>query len=299
MLRELGYLRYRGEGNPVLAHPSTAVGNYIPGIEVDFRNVWRRIFVGIELHEGSNVVAAVDPTADAELQILASGWRLISVMDTHVTAPVIGPPSRGGADAPLADSFGDSVAALEWSNALALLLYRNAGLFVGCRFQNLTNANDIREFNLLLREFFETRSVNGQMVKQAIISRDLLQPGELSQSLCAPWQSDYRECICIYWAASRPDFVNVEMGQNGTSIGHNWIQKNRTLSTPKRYIPDDLKNPKLVSHSDLYENWESSLRFVFAGKDENYDPNHQRSRRTNQNRRAKKAGTRGAKPKRS
>jgi hypothetical protein len=31
------------------------------------------------------------------------------------------------------------------------------------------------------------------------------QPGELMQSLCSPWQHDFRDCACHYWAANHPD----------------------------------------------------------------------------------------------
>jgi hypothetical protein len=33
------------------------------------------------------------------------------------------------------------------------------------------------------------------------------QPGELLMSLCSPWQHDFRDCACHYWAANRPDVV--------------------------------------------------------------------------------------------
>ena len=44
----------------------------------------------------------------------------------------------------------------------------------------------------------------------AVIRRTLADAGELTQGLCSPWQNDYRECSCYYWASARPDFVNVE-----------------------------------------------------------------------------------------
>src|SRR5262249_26355544 len=33
------------------------------------------------------------------------------------------------------------------------------------------------------------------------------QPGELMQGLCSPWQHDFRDCACFYWAANHPDIV--------------------------------------------------------------------------------------------
>ena len=59
------------------------------------------------------------------------------------------------------------------------------------------------------------------LLDEAVIAREAVEPGELTQSLCSPWQNDYRECGCYYWAASRPDYVNVyllpraSVGQTG------------------------------------------------------------------------------------
>jgi hypothetical protein len=39
------------------------------------------------------------------------------------------------------------------------------------------------------------------------------QPGELTRSLCSPWQYDFRDCGCFYWAASKPDIVTSADGQ--------------------------------------------------------------------------------------
>ena len=138
------------------------------------------------------------------------------------------------------------LAPLEWSNALAHVL-RHAGKTVGCDFskddgwerqQPLTEATEATEteparpanyvcFDLEVRPFFEDDT--------AVISRALAEAGELTQGLCSPWQNDYRECSCYYWASARPDFVNVEIDSNGLSAGDNWFQRTRTGS----YVPDD------------------------------------------------------------
>jgi hypothetical protein len=86
-------------------------------------------------------------------------------------------------------------------------------------------------------------------------------PGELTQSLCSPWQNDYRECGCYYWAASRPDYVNVESTAQGASIGNNWLARSRD---PKRY---DVPDAQQVSYEELFRNWQGLLRFVVEGRD--------------------------------
>jgi hypothetical protein len=97
----------------------------------------------------------------------------------------------------------------------------------------------------------------------AVISEALAAAGELTQGLCSPWQNDYRECSCYYWASARPDYVNVEPGPKGLSIGDNWLQKTRT----GQYVPDDYVDSRLVFYDDLFTQWEKWLRFQVKGRD--------------------------------
>jgi hypothetical protein len=259
-------LQYKGRGNPPSAHPDSAVSNCFPGLETDARNLWRCILSGIRLHEATNHVVAVDDPNNAQLQVLATGWRLISIMDTPVTLPVTGPSEVDGPSVPLSFN-GESAMPLEWSNALALLLSQYSGKKVRCRFEKIGAPGQTLDFSLALRSIFEA--------KQAVISREIVQAGELSQSLCSPWMSDYRECYCFYWAASRPDFVNVESRPDGRSMGHNWMRKGRTAQTPKIYIQDDPPDLTLMTYSDLYRDWEKLLKFVIGGKSEEAAPEPQ------------------------
>lgn len=93
-------------------------------------------------------------------------------------------------------------------------------------------------------------------------SEQLAAPGELTQSLCSPWQNDFRDCGCFYWAASRPDFVNVV---EGSGQGHNWMDAGRTTDGAGNplYVGDTIR------HEDLFRGWESPeiLRFVVGGRD--------------------------------
>ena len=36
--------------------------------------------------------------------------------------------------------------------------------------------------------------------EDGVIDPDVYLPGELTRSLCAPWQYDFRDCGCFYWA---------------------------------------------------------------------------------------------------
>jgi hypothetical protein len=230
----------------------SAISNCFPGLEFDFRNVWRRVLEGIVLHEALGVVMDVDPGAPADITVLR-GASLVSVDGDPMIAEVRGPRTPGGADESLGQDF------LEWSNALARTL-AHAGEEVRCEFQ----AQDGATLNRMLkvRRFFHVDELTGS--RTAAIGRELATPGELTQSLCSPWQNDYRECACYYWAASRPDYVNVEH-TGGVSTGHNWLARDRSATAPRTYT---LNNSLLFSYEELFQNWEMLLKFQIDGRDE-------------------------------
>jgi hypothetical protein len=264
-------LAYQGRGNPPSTHPRSAISNAFPGLEMDFRNVWRHLFIGIELHEASNLVVRVADDAPDEVQLLANDYRLLSVDGEPVVTNVRGPLVPGGPSVDLPDAvFNDSLMPLEWSNALANVL-RKAGTPLRCVFGPVAGGDKKIDVMLTVRRFFDHDVFDNKIVNQrAVIAREIAHPGELSQSLCSPWQNDYRECACFYWAASRPDYVNVEPNDQGASAGHNWMQKQRSVETPKTYLADDRHDPRLVSYDDLFQKWEQELRFIRKGKDEDY-----------------------------
>src|SRR5262249_42151704 len=119
------------------------------------------------------------------------------------------------------------------------------------------------------RRFFETVEIGGQPVDRPAIAREMLAPGDLTQSLCAPWQFDYRHCECYYWAASRPDYVNVETRPDLTSDGRNWLDSSAEVAN-SGYIPDADDHPPrgLLRPHDRIAAWERLLRFVIGGREE-------------------------------
>ncbi len=258
-------LNYAARGNPVSSRPEAAVANCCPGLEMDFRAVWRRLFMGIELREYDNLIVSGDDDHAAYV-----GRRLlrIKLSDGLISTvnPILGPPpSDPGAAFVLTTADNPAgLAPLEWSNALARVLAGHQGGQVICHIsREVSDAQvaivddppnyEAKPFDV--RPFFEPDT--------AVISQALARAGELTQGLCSPWQNDYRECSCYYWASARPDFVNVEHGPDGLSQGDNWLQKART----GRYVPDDYVDSRLVFYDDLFESWEKWLRFQVGGRD--------------------------------
>jgi hypothetical protein len=163
------------------------------------------------------------------------------------------------------------LAAMEWSNALAYVLAfvkkrteQKKPVKVRCDFSEVSwdqqqpfveNNKKAVRVQLEVRPFFEDDT--------AVISKALAEAGELTQGLCSPWQNDYRECSCYYWASARPDFVNVENGADGLSAGDNWMQRERAGS----YVADDYADSRLVMYDELFRDWEEVLKFEIGGRD--------------------------------
>jgi len=121
---------------------------------------------------------------------------------------------------------------------------------------------------LKIRKYFPQPSNPEKLNERSLeIDEKELKSGELTQSLCSPWQHDYRDCYCVYWAASRPDIVNVdEQGR-----GHNWTDKERTMDPNGKPEYKTYNGSSIgLQYKDLFESWEKKdiLKFQINGKDE-------------------------------
>ncbi len=254
-------IHHRGAGNPASVLPRSAISNCFPGLEFDFRNLWRRAFEGIVLVENNNYVVDADPAYE---ELKSRRLLRFAGLDVGTMVLTTGPVFPNGSSGTLASAGNpNAVSFMEWSNSIARILHLQ-GQVVSCQFSEQTGADTeilwdkdtpTITVDLKLRHFFKEQS--------AEFNPALLQPGELTQGLCAPWQNDYRECACYYWAASRPDYVNVEPGQDGLSHGDMWFAKKRTGT----YIPDNRTDTRLYSYDDLFKSWQEDLQFIIKGKD--------------------------------
>lgn len=254
-------IHHRGTGNPASVLPRSAISNCFPGLEFDFRNLWRRAFEGITLVENNNYVVDAEPGYEDLKTRRLLRFAGLEVGTMVVTTGPVFPDGSSGTLASVANP--NAVSFMEWSNSIARIIHLQ-GQTVECEFTANKDASTEMLYNpdtpthkvqLKLRHFFEADS--------ASFNPALLQPGELTQGLCAPWQNDYRECACYYWAASRPDYVNVEPGVDGLSHGDMWFAKKRTGT----YIPDNRTDTRLYSYDDLFKSWQEDLQFIIRGKD--------------------------------
>ncbi|HEY9262679.1 hypothetical protein, partial [Chitinophaga sp.] len=258
----LAQIHYRAAGNPYSVLARAAISNCFPGLESDFRNFWRGIFVNLTVSENDNYVLA-----DASNQQL-TGRRIVGINGKPTMVMGEGPVFPGGDNVPLSTKDNPNGAAfMEWSNLLASIGVKG-GQSVKLQFTSgeaelpvlvtedqLKDTNQFPLFSFTVNVIFQHQG--------AAINDFMVRPGDLTQSLCAPWQNDYRECACYYWAATRPDYVNIEPGENGLSKGDMWLSKKRT----GEYVPDNRVDSRLFSYNDLFQNWEGELNFIINGND--------------------------------
>ncbi len=261
-------LHYKGLGNPFAVLPRTAISNCFPGLEMDFRNLWRRSFIDLTLLENNNYVlegkGKLKDLADHRLVGLYYNkkYHPISVLTTGPMFP------DSGNSTLITEANPNGVSFMEWSNNLVEVLQLQGQTITGYFTKEKSPTEVV--FTAEQLEKGQKDIIKCKLTVNAIFNKNsaeftdqIIEPGEFTQGLCAPWQNDYRECACYYWAASRPDYVNIEPGKDGLSKGDNWMTKERS----GEYLPDDRKDERFINYDDLFKNWEGELSFIVKGKD--------------------------------
>lgn len=221
---------YLVPGNPITTRPEDTVANCYPGLELDVRNLDRRFFPGLVFE----FVARHDPSAPYS-EPLRYGAKLLYV-DSLGDPDVLS--STDAARQLAAALHGEKGAALsqgtnwylDWieqaGQRIAMYWYRPAptredpqrrmeertpldGLMVWRLVRSLEPGPVT--INLICRD--DNREVRLEGWRrlftdpQTGVLNDAYQPGELLQSLCSPWQHDFRDCGCHYWASNHPDIA--------------------------------------------------------------------------------------------
>jgi len=276
-------------GNPVTTRPESGVENTHPGLELDQRNLDRHCLPGLELEfqflDGARVVAIAPAGAHANTvpqpADAGNGLRLLYVYGYFGDAPNT-PSLRelGGLDgyevlralrdleaAPLVAVIGRVVtpAHAPDPNALNTYMATLQQMQAGQPDPASISLPLVRDAGglLLLAAIGGTR--NAFVGSDGVLDPTLLPPGELTRSLCAPWQWDFADCGCHYWASSRPDIV---IGRDG---GEQVLNFQRADRTP----PDPLSPPATdydawtshqITQQAMINNWQS-LPFVLSERE--------------------------------
>ena len=218
---------YRVAGNPAATRLESGVGNCFPGLEYDHRNLDRRFLPGLLVEFVS---------ADDLSRIQLQGARLLQIdLRDPGFVPTAAAAEEAAALRQLRQDIANAAATLsrgEWF----ISALTQAGRRVECttvadgqslpmdglvvwRFVRSLEPNAV-EVELTARSMPDNETLPPPVVLRGwrrrytdsisgVISA-VYRPGELTQSLCSPWQHDFRDCGCFYWASNHPDVVHVE-----------------------------------------------------------------------------------------
>jgi hypothetical protein len=288
---------YQVAGNPVTTRLEDGVGNCYPGLEFDHRNLDRRFFPGL----------VFEFVAQGDADTLRTGARLVRLetRDSDLT-----PDPRNASDEEVeaanrlradlgresavlsqGDWFIDSIEQNGVEISLAGASDGNSPLdgmvvwrLVRCLEPDVVKITLVRREKSTVkkrrtvpligwrRKFLETTTG---------VIKTVYQPGELTQSLCSPWQHDFRDCACDYWASNHPDIV---LAQNppgaptdlptgapdvpARSLSSvDWLRSDRTPEAAAAALSTFSANrPYQMDHYEINQRWQE-LNIVLLGKE--------------------------------
>ncbi|MGH6840870.1 MAG: LodA/GoxA family CTQ-dependent oxidase, partial [Methylocella sp.] len=110
------------------------------------------------------------------------------------------------------------------------------------------------------------------LTSEGVIDPAHVSPGDLSRSMCAPWQYDFADCGCFYWASNKPDLVSSE---HQPSQILNFQRKDRSPASDAAARPDDWvikyrgswdNRALTMRHAEMIQRW-TELPFVIDGRE--------------------------------
>ena len=277
---------YAVRGNPSGSRPESGVDNCFPGLEFDQRNLDKAFFPGLlfDFYHGSGSrligVTEGDPAvldltaADLGAGTPSAPWRLhlwavcgrTTVDQTEAQAPVFHATERSGLA--LWRRVHDLL-----PGRIAILLGPTPGSespganivpggLNSWRTQNRTTVQRGDDGRVEAAVLIADRAA--YLDPDGVIDPEVYLPGDLTRSLCAPWQYDFRECGCYYWAASKPD---ISASPDGRFRPLNFQRADRSTPPPLD-TPNIAERGALeLDHPELITNW-NVLPVVLNGRED-------------------------------
>lgn len=250
--------KHEPRGNPPGTRPDSGPDNCFPGLDFDQRNIESGFFPGLRFsfHLGDDGVIVTDvlpqgPAADA------------GITRTHLPLflwGVMGRTQSGQKNLEDIPSFSfQSLDALQGWARIRDLLPGTVAILLGRLPPRIPAVPG--EGRAKLRDAYKTKASHVERVKGAlqwivlvadrakyldehgVIDPQVYDEGELTRSLCAPWQFDFRDCACFFWAANKPDVVTSVDGQQPFAF---YMRRNREGTPPPDILDkDDQRQPQL------------------------------------------------------
>ena len=213
-------------GNPVTTRPESGVDNCFPGLEFDQRNLDKRFFPGLEfeLHR-SAVLRTIDAGIRPDLASAISETELARGIVLKVINGTFGKERDGSHQSTVGferdGALGDwrVVHDLEPGPVVIALAPLNGPLpleVIEAAFNAYlasgNNQSDVQregDGSLLFAFLRAERAI--YLNDDGVIDPAEYRPGDLTRSLCSPWQYDFALCGCFYWASNKPDMVQKDV----------------------------------------------------------------------------------------
>lgn len=230
------FAAYPVTGNPAISRPESGVDVSFPGLEIDQRALEQRFFPGLYFEfqrEDGAILADIDLRPNQLQSGLSrsdlSPLRPIFLLGIYYKVKATDEKPqffsfyrlRGQDVGPIIrDLLPDRVAILfgpSWEVLIADAETNTRPFRADGRINQLVSAyeavDDAEKFKVF-------RDSDGQMIcgifsdnrtayldQYGVIDPAIFPPGDLTKSLCAPWISDFRDCLCYYWASNKPDIT--------------------------------------------------------------------------------------------
>jgi Ferritin-like len=278
-------------GNPASARMESGVGNCFPGLEMDVRVLEGRFFPGLLFWVVTEPLAPVPEAIPNQ-----AGIRL-KYLD-YEADPML--PERSDEPwvqtllATYSGAIGRALAHGRW-----YLHWLEQG---GTRISCYQSTGEPYDGELLWR--FVRCLAPDQPLKIALVQRDApapqpvveltgfrrrytgstgvidssYPPGELTESMCNPWQHDFRDCACYYWASNHPDVVlgegggktNADGDPSGPTLAVTWLDWLRRDRSPAGSVGAPASRAAAreaqLDHFEINRRWQE-LSFVIGGRE--------------------------------
>lgn len=278
------------KGNPVTTRPDATVENTFPGLEFDHRNLEKQFLDGllIEFHASSGGwLRDYDrqgglPITEADFNSGLMVWAILG-NQPELQSPEIQRLAVSwivGTAAPAQSVNGSSiwqiVREFEPGPAAVVLGPQRAQLSIQEQTQiNQALANG-QSTSLAIggSNVSVVYGIRSEYLKDGVIDTEKYEPGDLTRSLCSPWQYDFTDCGCWYWASNKPDMVSVS--EEGPQI-YNFQRVRTAVVAPEppqhppvveqrlwrggheqgTVVPEVDRVPRQMNHAELILGWES------------------------------------------
>lgn len=276
---------HRVIGNPASAGLDASVGNCFPGLEIDVRNLDGRFFPGLVFWV---VTAPAAPVPEAPPNQQGIRLHALDFLQDPMLPADSPEPWVQTLLAQLSGDVGIQIASGRW-----YLGWIEQG---GKRFS--TDQVDGTPYDgelvwRFLRSIAPDLPLTIGLVQRGVpqpapqvvlqgyrrrYTRDrgvidtAFRPGELTQSLCNPWQHDFRDCACYYWASNHPDVVlgataDAEEASETANTWLDWLRRDRgpagDVAAPASRAE---ARPLQIDHFEINQRWQE-LAFVIGGRE--------------------------------